>query len=607
MHHKPIVLKLCAALAAIVLMLCAAIAAAPFLIDGQALRKELVSRLEQMTGGKVAIEGRVRLTSFVSLSVKAENVKASEIETLGPLTGFDARRIEAQIGWLDLIRGNGRFGKLIFEGVSHRLAAHRLVLSSGSPMPFEGSLPQLFSTLDSSPFDEIVLRDSRFKTVSEAGIETDSPLHIVNSKLRRGSSQITLKGRLRWKNELLNVHMRRAAPESGPDRRSHPFKFEMRSRLANLAITGQLQHAPKLHLTGKLKFTAPDFGALPAWAGFGWTSGEVLRAVAIDGAFAWKSNTFMIGDGTFSLNGSLAEGAITLKTSDGCPHLDGTLAFSLLDLNGWQRPRPQDAPPRHDLLTCMTADLRVSAERLATPKFSGGPAAAAVTLKQGRLNANIAELELFDGVLRGAIEVDLNKPVFAFSMRTTAEDMNISHFAKLAGSPVFLDGRATINSELAGSGQTFDELAASLKGHAKIYLSQGGTLGPAVMSMLTSLQPQLAGAKQFMPLLEPDFLTLKAELFANQGIISARSLEINQGAWVLAGQGSYRADSRHVDGRLEIRKSLNAAATLTAPFRTIQSGTHVLTINGPWNNPKVGFDGRKLFGGEHGNQPALPY
>jgi hypothetical protein len=599
MPFKRAIRKIVATFVALLVLASLAIAAAPLVVDGQLLRKQLVSRLEQFTGVSIEIRGRVQMTSFLSFAIEAEDIKANGLDAFGLGQGFTASRIKASIDWLDLIRGNHRFDKVILEGMNHSLGAAYEI------MPIEDTLGRIIKTLDTTPFNEVVLRDARFYRVQADGGQTAFPLRLINMRLkRRDHSDFTVRGKAVWKNETLTIQGRKKAPVQVAGGVAHPLRLSIGGKPMTMALEGDLTLAPRLSLAGDVEFSSANFGMMPEWFGLDWTAEGMIRKLALEGRLRWTPEALTFEQGDLIVNGARGEGMLSVRSMASCPAIEGTIAFRFVNLDAFRPSQTPGAGGPAGLLSCLAADLRVSAEEMAVANVLAGPAAAAISVRNGKVNANIAELQIFDGVVRGAVEVDMAANPPAFSVRTTARDISLSRFAALTGTGALIEGRGVVNVDMQGRGLTQDAVLASLKGHSKIYVSEGGSLGPELLGMMAMLKPIANKEPNLSAFLKPDFKTFRAEIFADNGVIAARSLEINRAGWLISGNAKLVPSREHIEGQLKIRRAVDSAALVRTPLSASERQT--LTFEGYWHHPTVTLNGKVLMQGEESGAGSYP-
>src|SRR4029077_19237612 len=111
------------------------------------------------------------------------------------------------------------------------------------------------------------------------------------------------------------------------------------------------------------------------------------------------------------------------------------------------------------------ADLRISAPKIAVGGFGLGRGAAAITVRSGKMIADIAELELPAGARAGAqVAIDTNDLTPVYTLRGRIESLETGPVpTALFGSPV-LSGRSTLSLDVTSYGETPVEVMRRLSG-----------------------------------------------------------------------------------------------------------------------------------------------
>ena len=102
--------------------------ALPFLVEDGSVQKAFLRSLSAWSGGPVKVRGKVRLASFASLSIVAEDVTFSATPRLSPVQKIEAKSVTAVLRLPALLRGQLEFKKVVAE-------APRFVLSRHAPPP----------------------------------------------------------------------------------------------------------------------------------------------------------------------------------------------------------------------------------------------------------------------------------------------------------------------------------------------------------------------------------------------------------------------------------------------------------------------------------------
>ncbi len=583
MSSKPLIRKFFAGATVILLLVFAAVALAPFYVNGSLLRDTLAARLAQFSGGDVTIKGRVSLESYLTLSIEANDVEILGVKNLGPIDAVHAGKITASIDWMDLIAGTRRFDELTIE--APKIALRPL----GEGQDFAKIVADGIKTLETTPFETI-----RVKTVSFTRDGAVFPLAASSARFNRSGNgrRLAAKGNIVWKDEALSFRARRGRKTKTGDIVTAPLDVEINGQPLNVSFTGSLNIEPALALKGELELSASSASKLPQWFNLDWSLPKTIGPITGDGELHWTSEAVVLDSATISVNGYDADGAISISTSDACPKLEGDLAFRSLDLSGWLPEGAALSP----INPCFRADLRLSAYRVTAGDFRAGATAAAVNVNGGKVTANFAELEMFEGALRGNVEADLSGAIPVWTVRATGENLDISGMTDAAHLGVWLDGPVNANVELRAEGLTLVDALKSLNGQAKINFATGGSLGLPVIEALSGLSNGSTSLAEIVP---ATFSRLRADFGAVDGVLAARVIEITGEDTNLSGAGNADMANGAIDLQFD-KRSTFATATAGGEASSIgavsasKNSAKALSVQGTWTKPEISIHGKPV-------------
>jgi len=385
---------------------------------------------------------------------------------------------------------------------------------------------------------------------------------------------------------------RRGRKTQGAEGLVTPLNLEISGLAMNLNFTGSLGLSPEVALKGDLEFTTPEASALPSWLNLGWTLPETVSAVTVAGWLRWSGGLALLEDANMSINGNDADGSISLRTREACPIVEGDLAFRSLDLSDFITPEAVKAPVQ----ACLKADVRISADKLTAGSVRAGPTAAAVNVHNGKITANIAELEVFGGVLRGNLEADFSGHTPVWTVRATGQELDVSRITDSAHMGVWLQGAANANIELRAQGLTVMDAMKSINGQAKINFASGGSLGSETVERLSTITNGSPALAEIVP---SRFLRLRGEFGAVDGMVAARLLEMNGDGSSLAGKGNTDMSNGTIDMHFDIRSAFANASNGGASPSIIASPapgnfSQVLRVQGTWANPEIEINGKPI-------------
>jgi AsmA protein len=478
--------------------------------------------------------------------------------------------------------------RLVFEAPIVTISA------SPSASPTEGleeTLPIILAQLSTLSFDSLQIRRGRIEITSQGGgTEALSDVGALITSNRKGN--FTAKGTATYRGNTVAFDTQWSVPADKKAAQRLPIKLNLKSDTLSAAIEGRLttneglrlQAAADVHLL-KVKQLARSFGiALPG-------SGEPKGGARIKGTLDWGAGTLTFSRATFSTDGNEGTGALALDTTKAVPSLDGTLAFEVFDLTPYVGIAPsiasiwplglgafeEDLTP--SFLTRIDADLRMSAGKITVPYLQTGRGAATISLKNGRMLADIAELELESGTFGGQLTAEVASDGPRYELRGKVENVDVGRSLSglLHRNP--LQGRSNINVELTGRGNEVRELLGSLSGKADFTLSDAGRLGLDLRALMYAAQRSevkgWAAAGKGQTALEQ----LEAQLSVRNGIITTEALNAKSAGLAISGSGHINIVRQLLDMKLKFSNATSGERAALAD--------EALLLRGGWAEPQI--------------------
>jgi hypothetical protein len=402
----------------------------PYLIDGHAMRDRFVRTLSTWGGGPVMIRGHLRIASFATLSVEAEDVSFPAVSTLSPVASIHAKSVTAVARLSSLLRGELRFKKVILD--NPRIVLRREgIAKAGSGW---------------GNFDVAAVALAACTQNSLADLELVQPVVLSASGPRSAYRKVAMESIRLEKAQRPMISLGRAS--SG--------NVSIRCNASAAGFQGRFQgdfDSASNTAAGSLTLTARDQSpsALPRVAIL--VPREGSGNLSVSGDFVWSNERMALDGATIAFGGRSAKGSLALKRGLPRPLLDGTLSYDTLDLT-----RENEAMDDHELpLTAgldffrpeqgwpMDLDLRLSASHVRAGPVEGGPLALSLTTLNGRTTADIVELGLFGGSLTGSMDFD---PAHArpLAVRLSGSRLDAAALARLLRLPVEVTGEVGLKA-----------------------------------------------------------------------------------------------------------------------------------------------------------------
>jgi len=297
------------------------------------------------------------------------------------------------------------------------------------------------------------------------------------------------------------------------------------------------------------------------------------------------------------MDGNEATGTLSVGFSGGRPSISGTVALQTLDLTRYAMSWRSEAarsllesvvgpgPFALPLVSLIDADLRISANRVRTGGPELGPSAAALSIKGGKLLADIAEVDI-DGVARGSgqLSIDTNGTLPRYVVRGKIAGVDLGRLVPESTGLVPIQGRGDVVVDVAATGDTGPELIRTSSGKISLAMPAGGRIGLDLKALVTAAQQQpLKGWSHPVARGSTTVENLQSRLVLSEGVIYTESFSaaLNDGLLTASGGGNLR--SGLMDMRLSMASRAAADRSVAGPQQTVES----IVLQGPWNEPSI--------------------
>ena len=498
--------------------------------------------------------------------------------------------------------GGTPISRFVLDGPVLYLNASGLRTSSASfEASFAGSgidamAPLLVDQLVAMGFDALTLRrGTLYVTAADGSWETIGDIQAELTGRRKG--QVTGRGSFMVRGQRLafDVTLTPGAEKRAPPR--WPMKLSLKGDLLEASLEGYLDVAESLQLSGQAELTTPSLRRVARWLGVPVPNAEGLNAAALKGQINWARHALALEDAKVTLDGNEATGALVLNVAGERPLIDGTLAFGGLDLTPYvEAARSQSflfdrqtaSWSAFDLsfpvIRHVDADLRISAPKVALKGYGLGRGAATITVRSGKLLADIAELELHAGKVSAQITANTNEIVPRYTLRGKVENFE----AGPAGAALFganlLTGRSTLTLDIAAAGQTPAEILRALSGKATLTMAEGGRVGLDIKALRAAAKANGPPGWGLLAKGQTSLEQIEARALLRDGVLITETVQARSGAMGLAASGRVDLSERTLDLHL----ALTPNAPTDRPLKAADmAGAEAVTVRGFWQEPFV--------------------
>lgn len=401
---------------------------------------------------------------------------------------------------------------------------------------------------------------------------------------RKGSHKLTGTGHFNGQRVSFEAMWSDAAARAGTPQL--PLRLSIKSAFIEATIDGLVSSGAKPVFDGSAEFRMPSLRRFVTWAGLGSGVGEHLRAITVSGPLNWSTARMAFPRAVIGIDGNQATGALTINHGAKRISIDGTLAFAELDLGRYwlSRPQPEAVAAKRGsnttpFLAMFDADLRVSAGKIRTPAVELGRAAATIALTDGRLQADLAGLELENGTAGGQLKLDVNHPVPKAGVKLKIVGVDAGRLLAVTLKPNSLLGRTNVIFDGTAEGRSLSEVVKTLAGRGSFDLVEPGRLGLDLPALAYAARGAStvgwAAAGKGSTAIE----ALNGRFRVINGAISLESIQARTGSAAIVAGGRLDVPSRLMDMTVALGPGSIGEAPVTAQ--------DVLVLRGTWDNPAI--------------------
>lgn len=458
------------------------------------------------------------------------------------------------------------------------------------------TLTPLVEQLIAMSFDTLIVRGGTLNiTASDGGYETLSDIQAELTGGRRG--QVAAKGTFVVRGQRVAFDAALAPPADKRAPQRWATKLALKGDLLQASFDGHLDVAEDLQLAGQAELTSPSLRRAARWFGIPVAAAEGLNATVVKGQINWARRTVAIENAKVTIDGNEANGALVLNLAGERPLIDGTLAFAALDLTPYvEAARSQSFVFDREtaswsvfdlsfpLIRHVDADLRISAPKVVVRNYGLGRGAATITIRAGKLLADLAELELHSGTLSAQVTADTNDLLPRYALRGKIENFDAGPAGLSLFGATVLSGRSTLAIDIAGSGQTPAQLLRQMTGKAVLTMPEGGRLPLDLKAVRAAAKAQGTPGWGQIGKGQIGLDQIEAKALIRDGVIVADTLLARTGSAGLAATGRIDLVEQTLDLRLLMKPNVPADRPLK-PADVVDG--EAVQLRGSWHAPFV--------------------
>ncbi|RFC62101.1 AsmA family protein [Fulvimarina endophytica] len=573
-----------------------------FVLASDGARAELVQRIETLTGEPAAISGPVEFDLFPRARLVADRI------AIGTAAETRIERIIADFDPIDALFGEARISRIVLvrperDGASVPPADPAGTGAVAGPerrardsAAFVADLAELargaIDRLDDLQI--LVIRNGIWRSSEE----TFGPNGISNANLTitRASnlSAFQMVGDFVWNGVPATMEMNLASTQRLKAGQESAVDFDLSSPTLDLNFEGQVAFDPAPTLLGRFEARGDSFARTAAWLSDTRTEIPDLGAVSLTGSLVLEGRMLAVNDAELRVAGSAGRGALEYDLDR--DHVDGTLAFSTLDLTpiaeaivplpsgpfGMMRPINVDFASTADLA------LRLSADEARFGSLAFANMAAVLTVGGGSVGLELGDASFYGGRAYGRLSLSGGAdPVLSGELNGSGVDLGA--VSNAFGTPVLvLSGNGRVGANISAPAEDWRTIARSAETQLTLSAADGSLSGfdPSVFATAgtRSIYSGITGGS--LP-----FEELKADLRGYGTEVTVRSLSLGNANDLLEMSG--RADPVEgriaLDGRSRSLPQTASSGTRSGEFTAPKPIS--FKVEGVWPDLRVVTDG----------------
>ncbi|MBC7952748.1 MAG: AsmA family protein [Rhodospirillaceae bacterium] len=589
--------KILIALGVLVVLAIGALVILPSLVPADKIKQEVVAQVKSATGRDLSIDGKVSVSAFPSLSVQVSNVALSNPPGFQGKDMVRLGALDVRLKLLPILSGKVEVDSFVLIDpiisleVDRHGKANWVFDSEPKPKSEAKESGGGGAGLKDLSLGQVRITNGKLTYVDgKAGTKEEVDAINLAVDLKNLDSPLKAKGGLKWHGKTIDLGVDLARPRALLDGTASPAELSVATEAVKLAFKGETSGAA---IKGDLDLNVPSVRGLVLW-----TTGKPLDMAgsglgpfSLTGKLAAGGTKVGLTQAAIALDAIKAKGDFTADTGSARPSLKGKLDVEALDLNPYLPPEQpakasstgksdwSDAPIDASGLKAADVDFALSVGSIAVHKIKVGKSALHLALNNGRLNADLSQLELYQGSGKGRLGLDGSQPGMGLDASFDLKGLAAEPFLTDAAGFNRLSGTGNFDIQISGRGKSERALVSSLDGKGAVTFLNGAITGINLAEMVRNVGTAFTagGGTQ-----KTDFAELGGTFTIANGIVTNKDLALKSPLLRVEGAGTVELPPRTVHYRIEPK----AVASLEGQGgKTDAGGISVpVIVEGPWDN-----------------------
>ncbi|MEQ8355521.1 MAG: AsmA family protein [Kiloniellaceae bacterium] len=609
--------KLLIGLGVVILLLVVAVIVIPMLIPLEKYKSEIQLYAKDATGRDLRIDGDISLSLLPAIAISVADVGFANAPGAATPEMAAIDRLDVALQILPLLSGEVAIDRFVLENPTIYLE----VDAQGRPnWQFDTAANAAASGADSSgtsggasagtSISELRLGEVRLVdgTLNYVDRQSGQELQVseVNMELSLPSlsSPFSAEGSAVWNGETVSLEIDAENPRALMAGDTSKLAMKVESAPVVFSFDGAARSTDAVGLQGALALDVPSIRELAAWTGTPLDfPGEGLGPFNIAGQLEMMGKKIALTNAQIKLDEIAGKGLFSVDASGAKPLIKAELTVGELNINPYLPPEPEgaasgssaagsgggageagqwsDEPIDVSALAALDADLAFAADEILFKDVKIGKSNLKILIKDRKLTADLAEMQLYEGAGKGRIVVDgsSGKPAIAadFDLANFQAGPFLNDLAKF--DRILGTTESKLSVKTTGASQR--ELVSNLNGDGAVVFRDGAIKGINLAAMVRNIST--ASLEQgFDAAQATDFAELSGTFTIDKGIVSNDDLSLIAPLVRMTGKGTVPLPPRTVD--YVVKPKLVATAEGQGSSSDLAGIAVPINVTGPWHD-----------------------
>ncbi len=598
--------KLIVGLGLIAALIVAVMVILPKFIDPNQYKSQITSLVKEYTGRDLAIEGNIGLSIFPSITLEVNDVRLSNVAGAKQKDMVSVKQLRVDVGLQALMQKKIDISEITLVDPVINASINAKGVPNWQFEPLEkakAAVPAEAKTAASSSAAPILPRYVNIKNgtlrYSDETKGTNITIEQLDTTLDMTSlsSPAKLTADAMWNGQRVSIKTTLDNLDAFLAHKDATVDVAVDNEWLKLNYKGSLRQAESgaIAAKGDLATESADIHALQAWlTGAKREADKPAAPLAFKGAIGVDDKNIKASAADLTFAGMGIKGDVAVNLAGNVPFIKANLDAGTVDLRPLQS--KDDAKPaatggegasqgwsdeKIDAsgLRLVNADIALKADKILLNDVEFGKAALTAVLNQGQLKLSLAELQAYEGVIKGDVTASAANPVLTLGGALNIANVQVGDYLQQAHKSKRVTGQLDGTVQFTGAGQSQKQIVSSLNGKGNILLKDGAVRGFNLANIVQNVGTMLGKNMAENSGEETKFSAASASFTMAQGIISNNDLKMEAPLLNVTGAGTVDLPKRYINYKVVPE----VVGTLKGQGREAAQGLQVpVVIQGPF-------------------------